>query len=89
MALLSSTVRWIPQTLHYASQSDFPFFIRAAQHRNFLKLATITGIDNADALREKAMAGYKRLNVNQWYEFAFISTTIWGLLNMDDLDTVK
>ena len=52
MAFLSPDAEWYPQTLHYASRSEFPFFIRATQHKYFLKLATITGINDANALRE-------------------------------------
>src|SRR5690606_25004863 len=41
MSILNPGIRWYPQTLHYSSYHvDFPFFIRATQHKHFLKLAT-------------------------------------------------
>src|SRR5699024_10434882 len=40
MSFITDGTRWYPQTLHYASYgSSFPFFMRAAQHKHFSKLA--------------------------------------------------
>jgi len=88
MALISHEARWYPQTLHYAERSEFPFFVRAAQHRGFLKLATITGIGDAQSLRETAKAGFGRLSVDQWYDFA-MSVPFWECLKMDTLDSIS
>ena len=52
MAFITDGTQWYPQTLHYSSRAGaFPFFLRATQHRNFQKLAKITGIGSADELR--------------------------------------
>jgi hypothetical protein len=88
-ALVTPDVRWFPQTSYYNSQFDFPFFVRATQHRHFLKLATITGISDADALREAAKAGYERLGVNQWPGFAMLNRSLWNCMNIDKLDSLK
>jgi hypothetical protein len=88
-ALLSSDVRWFAQTLYYDSEGNFPFFVRATQHRHFLKLATVVGISDADALRERARAGYDRLGVNQWPGFALRNRSMWECMNMSKLDSLK
>jgi hypothetical protein len=89
MAFLTPDARWYPQTLHYSSYSrEFPFFIRATQHKHFLKLATITGISDANQLREAVREGHKRLGVSQWYNFHF-NDSFWSKMNMDKLDSLK
>lgn len=89
MALITPDSRWFPQTLYYASygSSEFPLFLRATQHKWFLKLAIVTGIENADKLREMVKEGYERLGVQRWYNFHFHN--FWNLMNMDKLDTLK
>jgi hypothetical protein len=90
MALINPECRWYPQTLHYSSHAGaFPFFLRAAQHRNFLKLAEVTGISDADALRESVRKGKERLGVNQWHDFWLHDRSFWSSMNMDALDTLK
>ncbi|TKB74486.1 MAG: hypothetical protein E8D46_05470 [Nitrospira sp.] len=90
MAFITDGSRWYPQTLHYSSRAGaFPFFVRAAQRRNFQKLAKITGIDSADKLREAVKAGHQRLGVNQWHNFWMSDRSFWGSMNMDALDTLK
>ena len=90
MAFLTDGVRWYPQTLHYSPWgSRFPFFVRAAQHRSFQKLAQVTGIDNADQLREMVKAGHERLGVNGWHSFLLSDRSFWNSMNMDALDTLK
>lgn len=89
MALLHPKAYWYPQTLHYAAyHGEFQFFIRATQHKNFTKLATITGIDSADKLRAEVSAGRERLNTNGWHNFSF-SNSFWSSMNMEKLDTLK
>lgn len=90
MAFITDDARWYPQTLHYSSRAGaFPFFVRAAQHRNFQKLAKITGIDSAEKLREAVKAGHERLGVNQWHNFWMNDRSFWDSMNMDALDTLK
>lgn len=82
-------LRWFPQTYYYAGYTkEFPLFIRATQHKYFQKLSVITGIDNADKLRERVKTGYERLNVSGWYNFRF-GSNFWTALNMDQLDTLR
>jgi SEFIR domain len=89
MAFITPDVFWYPQTLHYAQySSEFPFFIRASQHKNFTKLVTITGIDSADVLREAVKKGHERLEASKWHNFHF-ERSFWNAMNMDKLDTIK
>jgi hypothetical protein len=89
MAFLDPNTRWFPQTLYYASYAggDFPLFLRATQHKHFMKLATITGVEDADKLREMAKEGHERLDVSRWHNFHF--QNFWNMMNMDKLDTLK
>lgn len=90
MAFITDGARWYPQTLHYSSRAGaFPFFVRAAQHRNFQKLAKIAGIDSADELREAVKAGHQRLEANRWHNFWINNRSFWDSMNMDALDTLK
>ena len=91
MAFIIEGTQWRPQTLHYSSSSGaFPFFLRAAQHRHFDKLAQITGISTADELRQVVKAGHQRLNVSQWHNFFWSrNRSFWESMNMDALDTLK
>ena len=89
MAFLSPGARWYPQTLIYAPYGRaFPFFVRATQHKHFLKLATVTGIPDADVLRTAVMEGQERMGVDNWQDFTF-DRTFWESMNMDKLDTLK
>ena len=89
MAFVTPDVRWYPQTLHYDSYLEFPFFIRATQHKHFLRLATVTGIADSDALRETARAGHERLDVSRWQNFWMASRSFWDRMNMNKLDSLK
>ena len=89
VSFITAGTRWYPQTLNYASHSpDFPFFVRASQHKHFLKLAQITGIESADKLREEVKKGHERLETNRWNTFHF-RQPFWNSMNMDKLDTLK
>ena len=89
MSFITDGTRWYPQTLHYASHGNsFPFFMRAAQHKHFSKLAAITGISSADELREKVKEGHVRVGTDKWYNFHF-ERSFWSSMNMDNLDTLK
>lgn len=90
MAFITPDTDWYPQTLFYASHARaFPFFLRAAQHRHFLKLASITGIDRADNLRAAVREGHERLGTKQWHNFWARDRSFWISMNMDALDTLK
>jgi len=89
MAFITPDTRWYPQLMHYASYAkEFPFFIRAAQHKNFQKLAVITGITDANALRDAVLKGHERLDVGRWHNFHF-ERNFARAMNLDNLDTIK
>jgi len=89
MSFLTPDTHWYPGTLHYSSYSNgYPFFVRAAQHKNFLKLAKITGIESVDILREKVKEGHERVEVSRWHNFHY-ERNFWSSMNMDDLDSIK
>ena len=83
MSFITPGCRWYPQTLLYSSRRPgFPFFIRAAQHRNFSNLAQITGITDADALRDAVRKGQERLEVNRRDHFKLGDVSFWACMNM-------
>ena len=88
MAFITPDTRWYPQLIYYSDyRAEFPFFIRASQHKNFDNLATITGIADANTLREKFGEGYEQSGIRQ-QRFSF-RQNFWRAMNMDDLDTIK
>lgn len=90
MAFVSPSVhRWYPGTLFYAQHRPFPFFVRAAQHKGFQKLATVTGINSADKLRLAVEDGKKRLRVDQWHDFRWADRSFSEAMNLAKLDTIK
>ncbi len=90
MMALTCDVQWFPQTLYYARYGrGFPFFIKAAQHRHFQKMATVVGINDAAALRLAVIEGYKRLGVNSWPDFSSITMKVLPSMNLDMLDTLR
>ncbi len=89
ISFITPESRWYPQTLHYSTYgTGYPFFIRATQHKYFNKLAIVTGITDANKLREKVKEGHERLKVKSWYNFHF-NGNFWASMNMDKLDTLK
>jgi hypothetical protein len=89
MAFITNGCWWFPQTLHYSSRAGaFPFFVRAARHRDFQKLARITGVDSGDELRAAVKAGHDKLGVDRWHNFWMGDRSFWGSMNMDALDTL-
>jgi len=92
IAVLSDSERWYPHTLVYSSRGGtrFPFFIRAAQHKNFAKLSIITGLSSGDELRQKFKEGCVRQGVDRWTNRVFrADVPFWNSMNMDALDTIK
>lgn len=88
MTMLNPKAWWYPGTLHYATyHKGFPFFIRATQHKGFKNLSIITGIKDANSLKETAHKGYDRLKMEQWYNFHF--SNFLNAMNMDKLDSIK
>ncbi|WP_027710474.1 hypothetical protein [Zooshikella ganghwensis] len=88
MSLIIPGTKWCPSTLYYSNPRDkYNFFLKATLHKNFLKLAKITGIKTANELRTKAKQGYERLNVNEWRISSYSS--LWSLMQMEELDTLK
>jgi hypothetical protein len=81
--------RWYPQTLHYSSRAGaFPYFLKAARHRDFQKLTKITGVNSGDELRAAVKSGHEKLSVDRWHNFWF-DRSFWESMNMADLDTLS
>jgi hypothetical protein len=59
VAVISPDVRWYPGTLAYHQHGALPFFQRAAQHKGFAKLATVTGVSDAATLKSRVREGIK------------------------------
>lgn len=81
-------VHWYPGTLHYVSHYQrMPFFLRATQHKHFRKLATVTGIESGNELRDQfkvALASHGITRSNTFFRMDFSS-----LMNIEDLDTIN
>jgi len=89
MAFINPNTQWYPQTMYYSEYNrEFNFFLRASQHKHFEKLATITGIADANALREAVKKGHERFKVEGWHNFRHRGS-FWQYMNMDNLDTLK
>jgi len=87
MSFITPETHWYPQTLHYSSYNNsFPFFVRAAQHKNFNKLSIITGIKSADDLREKVKEGRERFG--NFSNFSF-HHDFRRSMNLENLDSLK
>ncbi len=88
MAFITPNTRWYPQLMYYSSYSeDFLFFTRASQHKHFANLAIVTGIADADTLREKFREGYEQSSIGQ--QSFYFRQNFWTAMNMDNLDTIK
>lgn len=63
---------WYPQLMLYSQHgNEYPLFLRAAQKRNFVKIAEISGYSDPGVLRDKIISGIERVNANQWRDFSF------------------
>jgi len=89
MAFLREDTFWYPETLYYASRrTEFAFFIRASQHKHFAKLAIVTGINSADALREAVTKGQEKLKINTWGIYRS-GGNFWNLMNLEKLNSIN
>ncbi|MGV3660993.1 MAG: SEFIR domain-containing protein [Prosthecobacter sp.] len=87
MAFVTPDVEWHPQLMYYAeSAKGFPFFVKAAQHKNFRKLIEITGVADASALKDAVLKGHERLGVDNWRR---MRRNFSSPLNMENWDTLK
>lgn len=92
MTLISGIRAWYPHTLVYSRRGGgrFPLFLRAAQHKHFIKLQAITGVVSADDLRQKYIKGYEDNKVSQWSDMIFFGNVMFDrLLNITALDTIQ
>ena len=90
VALLSDEHRWYPHTLVYSGRAKrFPLFVRAAQHKYFSHLQTITGVKSGDELREKFRQGCEKHRISQWEMFFGSHVSLWNSMNMDAIDTIN
>ena len=89
MSFITPDTFWYPQTLYYSSYgAEYPLFIRAAQHKYFMKLAIITGIKDANILRSKVEEGNERIR-NFWHQPGLLGGHYRSLMNIDKLDTLE
>jgi hypothetical protein len=88
MSFLIGNTEWYPHTLHYASHAGgFPLFLRATRHKHFQRLATITGVNDADELRRSIQKAHDRLRNHQWSGYRF-NTSFSRQMNLEKLDTL-
>ncbi len=87
MALISKDFIWRPHTLYYSAYNNgFPLFLNAASHKGFFNLVKITGIENADQLRNLVNDGIEHSGIRYWDKF-FINFS--SAMNLSNLDTIK
>jgi len=88
VALVKRPNKWYPTTLVLAGHNPrFPLFFRARNRHDFHKLAQITGINDANKLRQEVRTGLEAFGVRQWAPFRLQSFDFWKVMNMDQLDT--
>lgn len=88
MSAITPNSYWYPQTLHYSSHSSrHLLFIRATQHKYFINIATITGINDVNELKSKIEEGFKLLEVDKWRNFSF-NKNFYKQMNLDNWDTL-
>ena len=87
VSLAGTTDHWYPALMHYADRfREFPLFIRATRHKYFKGLATIVGIDDANAIREAIAKGYQRSDLARWGDFR--GQNLLHGMNLDALDSL-
>ena len=76
---------WYPHTLFYARYAQaFPLFVRATHPRGFENLAEITGIRDANTIREAIRRAFERYRQMGGYQFPSID--FGKALNLDNLN---
>ena len=80
---------WYPGTLLYQSRRAFKFFARAAHHKAFLNLATITGVESAEVLKTAVLQSLSERRVDQWEGFWMRRESFAESFNLNNLDSVS
>lgn len=91
VVLLSDAYHWYPHTLVYSGRGGmrFPFFVRAAQHKYFSHIQTVTGIKSGNELRQKFQEGCEKHSVKRWTDLMFwADVSFRNSMNIDALDTI-
>jgi hypothetical protein len=91
-SLLAGRARWLPRTLYYSGYGMiFPFFLKAAQHKHFKKLAIVTGLSTGDELRSRTAAEFEKVKGLQvWQTFGFHSNaSLFEAMNREHWDTIQ
>ena len=88
MSFVTPGTYWFPQTyLYYYEHGQRPLlFLRATQHKHFKKLSVITGIADADELREIVKKGQGDLAASG---VPFLRPPLWNVMNMENLDSLR
>ena len=91
MSFITPDTYWYPQTLRYSSYgARYPFFVRAAQHEHFMKLAIVTGIEDANVLRSKMREGSETWGAGSWQRSGIIGMSSYSsLMSADKWDTLS
>lgn len=88
VALVERPATWYPATLVLVEHNQrFPLFARASKRHDFQKLARVTGITNAEELRQEVRKGLEMFGVRQWGPFRIRSVDFWKLMNLERLDS--
>jgi hypothetical protein len=90
MALIDESVYWFPQLFYYVQMGEqFPLFVKATRSEDFVKLCTVTGIHNAQELKDRVHKGAKRLDVDRWHDFRFtFDNDFSSIFNLENLHTL-
>lgn len=79
---------WFPQLMFYAGRfQEFPFFIKASRRKDFLRLAQVLGVNDADSLRTDVAEGMKRAQTDRW-NIGVREGDLRRAANLDDLDSL-
>ncbi|HFD6683474.1 TPA: SEFIR domain-containing protein [Providencia alcalifaciens] len=90
MMAVINLFNWHPGTLGYLNYMHrSPFFIRAAQHKNFQKLAVITGIQTTEELKKVIETNSESYLFNYSSRSYGRSPVLKDILNLDKLDSIK
>ena len=65
-----------------------PFFLKATQHKDFKKLAVITGIESAKNLKDAIIEEQNRLSSNYLDELGY-NTNFVSMLKLNNFDTLN